>query len=108
MSACVTDCGRGAPAAGAGADGIASDSDSGMMSSTTTEKITSVCCQPNWSISATANGENRNWPKEPAAVPAPKASVRHCRRHQLAEGADHDGEGGAGEPEAEHRPGGEM
>ncbi len=30
------------------------------------------------SISATASGENRNWPNEPAAVPAPKASVRHC------------------------------
>ena len=30
------------------------------------------------------------------------------RRHQLAERTDHDGEGGAGEPEADHHAGGEM
>ncbi len=29
-------------------------------------------------MNATASGENRNCPNEPAAVPAPKASVRHC------------------------------
>ena len=40
-------------------------------------KITSGCCQPKPSISATASGENRNCPNEPAAVPAPNASVRH-------------------------------
>ena len=39
--------------------------------------MTSVCCQPNSPINATASGENRNCPNEPAAVPAPKASVRH-------------------------------
>ena len=39
--------------------------------------MTSVCCQPNRSISATASGENRNCPNEPAAVPAPNASERH-------------------------------
>src|SRR5262245_23221492 len=29
-------------------------------------------------VSATASGENRNCPNDPAAVPAPKASARHC------------------------------
>ena len=47
------------------------------MSSTQAAKISSVCCQPKLSISATASGENRNCPNEPAAVPAPNASVRH-------------------------------
>ena len=39
-------------------------------------KMTSVFCQPVQSISIRASGENRNWPKDPAAVPAPKASER--------------------------------
>jgi hypothetical protein len=29
-------------------------------------------------MSATASGENTNCPNEPAAVPAPNASERHC------------------------------
>ena len=41
-----------------------------------TPKISSVVCHPNASISDTASGEYRNWPNEPAAVPAPKASER--------------------------------
>ena len=48
-----------------------------MMNRTQAPKITSVSCQPNRSISATASGENRNWPNEPAAVPAPNAKLRH-------------------------------
>ena len=57
--------------------GVASASDSGRMVSTTTLKMSSVLCQPNASINATEIGENRNWPNEPAAVPAPKPSERH-------------------------------
>jgi len=48
-----------------------------MIKSTTPAKITSVSCQPKRSMRATVSGENRNCPNEPAAVPAPKASVRH-------------------------------
>ena len=36
----------------------------------------SAVCQENVSISACASGENRNWPNEPAAVPAPNAKAR--------------------------------
>ncbi len=78
MSACVTDC-CGAPAALAAAAprGDASANESGMISSTIAPKMTRVCCQPNSPMNATASGENRNCPNEPAAVPAPKASRRH-------------------------------
>ncbi len=41
-------------------------------------KATSACCQPKPLTKATASGENRNWPNEPAAVPAPNASERIC------------------------------
>ncbi len=58
--------------------GVASASDSGMISSTTPAKISNVVCQPKRRSSATASGENRNWPNEPAAVPAPNASDRHA------------------------------
>ena len=37
--------------------GVANASDSGSTPSMLTAKITSVCCQPNVSISATATGE---------------------------------------------------
>jgi len=43
----------------------------------TTPKATSAFCQPSKSIKKTASGENKNWPKEPAAVPRPKAVERH-------------------------------
>ena len=36
-----------------------------------------------------ASGENRNWPNEPAAVPAPKANRAPAFRNELAERADH-------------------
>jgi hypothetical protein len=49
-----------------------------MIRSTTTAKATSVSCQPMLSMSATASGEKTNCPNEPAAVPAPNASERHC------------------------------
>jgi len=37
--------------------GVVSASESGSTASMLTAKITSVCCQPNVSISATATGE---------------------------------------------------
>lgn len=49
---------------------------SGMTVKSSAAKITNVVCQPSWSISATASGENRNWPNEPAAVPSPNDSRR--------------------------------
>ena len=56
--------------------GAASVIDSGTISSSRPEKIKSVVCQPKDSIRPTASGENRNWPNEPAAVPAPNAIER--------------------------------
>jgi hypothetical protein len=40
--------------------GVASANENGSTASTLTAKIRSACCQPNWSISRTASGENRN------------------------------------------------
>ena len=53
--------------------GIATARASGIDSSMMMPQATSACCQPKPPMKATASGENRNWPKEPAAVPAPKA-----------------------------------
>ncbi len=52
--------------------------DSGIIVSVISPKATSACCQPNNSMKPTASGENRNCPKEPAAVPTPNASERMC------------------------------
>ena len=49
---------------------------SGTISSSRPAKTSSVVRQPTVSIRPTASGENRNWPNEPDAVPAPKASER--------------------------------
>jgi hypothetical protein len=57
--------------------GVASATDNGSTATRLTAKITKVCCQPYESISATATGEYRNCPNEPAAVPKPKATERH-------------------------------
>ncbi len=54
-------------------------------------KIMSVCCQPNASMRPTASGEYRNWPNEPAAVPRPKANVRHCGGTSLPNAASTTG-----------------
>ena len=71
------DCGWGAPSHGEPVGGgVASMIDSGSTSSIRPANISSALCQENASISACASGENRNWPNEPAAVPAPKASPR--------------------------------
>src|SRR6202158_6085075 len=56
--------------------GVASASDSGRISSISAEKLTSDAGQPYRSMNSTPSGENRNWPNEPAAVPAPSESER--------------------------------
>jgi hypothetical protein len=56
--------------------GVATASASGSTSSTRTANTSRVCFQPMLPSSATASGENRNWPNDPAAVPAPNAKVR--------------------------------
>ena len=57
---------------------------SGTVISMMTAKTSSVSCQPMPPIKATASGENRNWPNEPAAVPAPNAMVRQLGGISLA------------------------
>ncbi len=54
-----------------------------MTSNSRHEKITSVYCQPYESMKWTASGENRNWPKDPAAVTAPKATARQLSGNSL-------------------------
>ena len=56
-----------------------------------TAKMTSVCCQPNVSISTTASGEYRNCPNEPAAVPKPNAIERHSGGNILPNAASMTG-----------------
>ena len=79
-----------------------------MIKRTTPRRPPACAASRRLSISATASGENRNCPNDPAAVPTPKASERHCSRHQLAEGADHHRERRARKPEADEQAGGEM
>src|SRR5260370_1008924 len=49
------------------AGGVASASDSGMISSISPANTVSAVCQPKLSIIATPNGANRNCPNDPAA-----------------------------------------
>ena len=56
---------------------------SGMISSSRPAKISSVVRQPNAPMRPTPSGENRNWPNEPDAVPAPKASERQLSGNSL-------------------------
>ena len=86
---------------GAAAGGVASTSDSGSTSSIMPAKTNSAVCQEKLSISPCASGENRNWPNEPAAVPAPNANDAPALRHELAERADHHRERAAGKPKAD-------
>ena len=85
--------------------GVATASASGSTSSTRTANTSSVCFQPMLPSSATASGENRNWPNDPAAVPAPNAKVRVLLRQQLAESREHDGEARARKAEADQHAG---
>ena len=59
--------------------GALSASERGMIANTAALNRASVVNHPTASINATARGENRNCPNEPAAVPAPNASERHSR-----------------------------
>src|SRR5262249_32880941 len=68
--------------------GVASASDSGSMMRHRPAKLINAVCQPNQSLKATASGENRNCPKEPAAVPAPNASERHWDGNSLPNAAN--------------------
>ena len=79
MIACWNDCGAGAAPADAlsAARGVDRNSDNGRTKSSRPAKTVSAACQPAESISATASGENRNCPNEPAAVPYPNAAERH-------------------------------
>ena len=90
------------------AAGVASASDSGMISSSRQAKIISVVCQPKLSIRATPSGENRNWPNEPAAVPAPKASERQLSGTSLPNADDHQVERAARQAEADQHAGGDA
>lgn len=71
---------------------------SGMTGSRVKAKTTSACCQPSVSIRMLPIGGKRNWPKEPAAVPAPKAAgasspAGACRsREDQVEGAGREAE----------------
>ena len=67
--------------------GVATAKASGRQNSTITAKTISVLCQPTVPSSATASGENRNWPNEPAAVPAPNANERHSSGSSLPNAA---------------------
>src|SRR4051794_18776032 len=67
-----------------GLGGAARTNASGSSTSRMAAKVSKVFCQPTLSISPTASGENRNWPNEPAAVPAPKPMVRHGGGNSLA------------------------
>ena len=60
----------------AAAGGVHNASASGTISSISPANTVSAHCQPKLSISATPNGANRNWPNDPAAVPAPSAMPR--------------------------------
>ena len=59
----------------------------GRIGSSVKAKTTSACCQPSVSIRMLPIGGKRNWPKEPAAVPAPKAIGRHCSGRSLPKAA---------------------
>src|SRR5215510_12882310 len=62
---------------------VAIANDSGITSRMMQAKIWSVARQPTLSIRLTPSGENRNWPNEPAAVPAPNEMVRQLSGRSL-------------------------
>src|SRR5690348_15310030 len=91
ISACRAVCVAAAEGAAAAPDatvrGVASARDSGRMNSTTKPIVTRAVCQPEVSISTAPSGENRNWPNEPAAVPAPNDSERQLSGSSLPNAA---------------------
>ena len=62
---------------------VAIANDSGITSMMMQAKISSVVRQPTLSIRLTPSGENRNWPNEPAAVPAPNEIERQLSGRSL-------------------------
>src|SRR5580704_7473695 len=58
--------------------GVASASDSGTTNSIKQANTIKAVGQPKLSSMATPNGANTNCPNDPAAVPAPSATPRHC------------------------------
>ena len=79
---------RAAAATGAFARGVASASDSGMISSTTPAKITSVCCQPKSSISADRERREQELAERAGRRAGAEGERAPVLRQQLAEGAD--------------------
>src|SRR3984893_18279492 len=75
-SAVLNDCWSAAGTLADVAGGVASASESGMISSIKAANTVSAVCQPKLSIIATPNGANRNCPNDPAAVPPPSAIPR--------------------------------
>ena len=65
------------------AGGVDSATASGTISSISPANTVSAACQPKLSINATPNGANRNWPNDPAAVPAPSAMPRFSAGNSL-------------------------
>src|SRR4029077_12795951 len=65
------------------AGGVASASDSGTIRSIRQATTITADCQPKLSIMATPNGANRNCPNDPAAVPAPSATLRRSGGNSL-------------------------
>src|SRR4051794_5658590 len=88
-SALVSDCACGAPepALPGAFGGVTSASANGTMRSSMQPNVSSAFCQPKLSISATPNGAKRNWPNEPAAVPAPIATMRYWSGSNLPNAA---------------------
>src|ERR1700742_4187103 len=83
-SAVVNDCCCAAGTSVVAAGGVASASDNGTSRSISAANTISAVCQPKLPINATPNGANRNWPNDPAAVPAPSANPRHSSGNSLA------------------------
>ena len=79
-----------------------------MMISMMAPKTTSACFQPNPPMKPTASGENRNWPNEPAAVPAPKASDRICGGISLLKAAITIVNDAPGNADADEHAGGQV
>src|SRR5262245_18452613 len=82
-SAWRSDCDAGPPDAPVSAGAVVSASQSCSTSNLPTPTATSVVCQPKASIIDSATGEQRNWPNEPAAAPAPNATKRQLSGNSL-------------------------
>src|SRR5215472_8186111 len=57
---------------------VARASDKGSTRIISAAKTIRACCHPKLAMRNTLSGENKNCPKEPAAVPAPSDTERHA------------------------------